>query len=313
MAFSKHEADYREALLYKVAWLYYIDELTQKEIAEQLSLTRIKVIKLLEEARKRKVVRFHFSTYFRHKNHLEQALMTKYGLRDVLVVPWNAKENLAENLGQATAMYLNDFLPDGASIGIGYGVTIGSILKNLAKISNKKYSIVSMTGGVMPYLRQVGTGLFELNPFLIPAPLIVSKKEIAEAFIYEKAVRDVMKQAQDTKVVVTGIGGMSDNSTVLSEGILTPEEFEGLKSRGAVGDVLMHFIDEKGNLVDDDIENRIISMNLDDVKKKDNIIAAAGGISKRKAIHTALTLGLVNVLITDEDTAEALLEGVDYE
>lgn len=311
MDFHEREELYKESLLYKVAWLYYIDELTQKEIADRLSISRIKVIKMLEESRKRKIVRFHFSTLFRKKNETEQRLIDKYQLKDVFVIPWNGTENISETLGQATAMYLNDLLQDDTRIGVGYGEAISSILKNLAKISNRKISIVSMTGGVMPYIQQVGHQIFELNPSLIPAPIIMSNQKLADALMEEKAVRQVFDLAKTVKVIVTGIGGMEDQSTVLTSHLLTEKEFTNLREKGAVGDILMHFIDKDGQLVDSEIEDRLISTKLEDIKQRDYIIAAAGGAAKIAAIHTAMTHQLINVLITDEETAEMLL-GEDY-
>lgn len=311
MDFHEREELYKESLLYKVAWLYYIDELTQKEIADRLSISRIKVIKMLEESRKRKIVRFQFSTLFRKKNETEQCLIDKYQLKDVFVIPWNGTENISETLGQATAMYLNDLLQDDTRIGVGYGEAISSILRNLAKISNRKISIVSMTGGVMPYIQQVGNQIFELNPSLIPAPIIMSDKKLADALFEEKAVGQVFDLAKTVKVIVTGIGGMEDSSTVLTSGLLTEKEFTNLREKGAVGDILMHFIDKDGQLVDSEIEERLISTKLEDIKQRDYIIAAAGGAAKVAAIHTAMTHQLINVLITDEETAEMLL-GEDY-
>lgn len=311
MDFHDKEELYKESLLYKVAWLYYMDELTQKEIADRLSISRIKVIKMLEESRKRKIVRFHFSTLFRKKNETEKRLIDKYQLKDVFVIPWNGKEKISETLGQATAMYLNDLLQDDTCIGVGYGEAISSILKNLAKISNRKISIVSMTGGVMPYIQQVGHQIFELDPALIPAPIIMSNQKLADALMEETAVRQVFDLAQTVKVVVTGIGGMEETSTVLASHLLTEKEFTNLREKGAVGDILMHFIDKEGQLVDSEIEERLISTKLEDIKQRDYIIAAAGGAAKVAAIHTAMTHQLINVLITDEETAEMLL-GEDY-
>ena len=92
-----------------------------------------------------------------------------------------------------------------------------------------------------------------------------------------------------------------------TSGLLTQDKFNILKNKGAVGDMLMHFIDEDGNLVDDEIEDRIISTKLEKIKNNDYIIVAAGGDAKLPIIHTAITHGFVNVLITDENTAELLL------
>lgn len=307
MDFSEKDRRYKDSLLYKVAWLYYIDGLTQKEIAEKLSVSRMKIIKMLEESRKRKIVRFHFSTLYRNKNNTEKQLIEKYQLKDVFVVPWSSSENLPENLGQATAMYLNDLIQDDSLVGVGYGETMGAFLKNLSKMTDKNVSVVSMTGGVMPYIKQIGNGIIDLKHYLIPAPLIVSNKELAGAIMNEKAVSDIMDMTKETKVVVTSLGGMEENSTVLRTRLLTTERFKKLKSAGAIGDMLMHFIDKDGHLVDDEIEERIISTKLEDLKINDYIIAAAGGEEKLSIIHTAITHGLVNVLITDEVTAELLL------
>lgn len=159
----------------------------------------------------------------------------------------------------------------------------------------------------MPYIKQIGNGIIDLKHYLIPAPLIVSNKELAGAIMNEKAVSDIMDMTKETKVVVTSLGGMEENSTVLRTRLLTTERFKKLKSAGAIGDMLMHFIDKDGHLVDDEIEERIISTKLEDLKINDYIIAAAGGEEKLSIIHTAITHGLVNVLITDEVTAELLL------
>ena len=312
MDFSEKDELYKDSMLYKVAWLYYIDGLTQKEIAEKLSVSRMKIIKMLEESRKRKIVRFHFSTLYRNKNTTEKQLIHKYQLKDVFVVPWSSSDKLPENLGQATAMYLNDLIQNDSYVGVGYGETMGEFLKNLSKMTDKNLSVVSMTGGVMPYIKQIGNGIVDLKHYLIPAPLIVSNKVLAEAIISEKAVRDIMDMTRETSVVVTSLGGMEENSTVLKTGILSSERFKKLKKAGAVGDMLMHFIDKDGNLVGDEIEERIISTKLENLKDKDYIVAAAGGEEKLPIIHTAITHGLVNVLITDEVTAELLLGATEW-
>ena len=307
MDFSEKDKRYKDSLLYKVAWLYYIDGLTQKEIADRLSVSRIKIIKMLEESRQKKIVRFHFSTVYRDKNKIEQQLIKKYHLKDVFVVPWSSNENLAEDLGQATAMYLNDLIKDDAFVGVGYGETMGAFLRHLSGLTDKNLSVISMTGGVMPYIRQIGNGIIDIKHYLIPAPLVVGSKELTEAILKEKSVSDIVEMTEKINVVVSSLGGMQEHSTILKSGLLTPEKFESLKSKGAVGDMLMHFMDEDGNLVDDEIEDRIISTKLDKLKNYDYIIVAAGGDSKLPIIHTAITHGFVNVLITDENTAELLL------
>ena len=307
MIFSDKEKQYRDSLLYKVAWLYYINGLTQQEIASQLSLSRIKVIKMLEEARQRKIVRFYFSSVYRDKNEVEQQLIEKYNLKDSFVVPWSSNNNLAENLGQATAMYLNDLIKEKTYVGVGYGETMSAFLRYLSGITNKSLSVISMTGGVMPYISQIGNGSIDIKHYLLPVPLVLSDKKLAELMIKEKSVSDVINMIEKVNIVVSSLGSMEENSTILKTGLLSTDKYNVLKDKGAVGDMLMHFIDKNGNLVDDEIEDRIISTKLDKIQDCDYVIVAAGGEDKLQIIHTAITHGLVNVLITDENTAKFLL------
>lgn len=307
MNFSEKEKQYRDSLLYKIAWLYYIDGLTQKEIATRLSVSRIKVIKMLEESRQNKIVRFYFSSIYREKNEVEQQLIKKYNLRDVFVVPWSSKNNLSENLGQATAMYLNDLIKEDAYVGVGYGETMSAFLRHLSGLTKKNLSVISMTGGVMPYISQIDNGSIDIRHYLLPVPLVLSDKKLAEAMIKEKSVSDVINMIKKVNVVVSSLGSMEENSTILKTGLITKEKYTLLKRKGAVGDMLMHFIDSNGNLVDDEIEERIISTKLETIRENDYVIVAAGGEDKFQIIHTAITHGLVNVLITDENTAEFLL------
>ena len=307
MNFSEKEKQYRDSLLYKIAWLYYIDGLTQKEIATRLSVSRIKIIKMLEESRQKKIVRFYFSSIYREKNEVEQQLIKKYNLRDVFVVPWSSKNNLSENLGQATAMYLNDLIKEDAYVGVGYGETMSAFLRHLSGLTKKNLSVISMTGGVMPYISQIDNGSIDIRHYLLPVPLVLSDKKLAEAMIKEKSVSDVINMIKKVNVVVSSLGSMEENSTILKTGLITKEKYTLLKRKGAVGDMLMHFIDSNGNLVDDEIEERIISTKLETIRENDYVIVAAGGEDKFQIIHTAITHGLVNVLITDENTAEFLL------
>ena len=306
VTYSIDEESFKDSMLYKVAWLYYNDELTQKEIADKLSINRVRVIRMLEEARKKKIVSFNFSTISRGKLTLEKQLIDKYNLKDIFIVPWNAQETLAEDLGKATALYLDSFIKDKATIGVGYGETMGSFLKNLSRITEKELSVVSMTGGVTPYIRQIGNNIVDLKHYLIPTPLILSKKELAQSLLQEPSVQKIKEKVHDSDVIVTSLGGMKKNATVIKSGILNQIEFEKLKDKKAIGDILMHFVDCQGNIVNTDIEERIISTDLDIFMSNKNVIVAAGGDEKIDIIKTALIKGLVSILIIDERTAKFL-------
>ena len=109
-------------------------------------------------------------------------------------------------------------------------------------------------------------------------------------------------------MTIVGIGGIDENATILRNGLLSHNDFLLLTMRGAVGDILCHFIDADGNFIPSDIESRLISTSLQRLKELDNTIGVAAGLSKAKSILAALRGGYLNTLITDETTALKVLE-----
>ena len=106
---------------------------------------------------------------------------------------------------------------------------------------------------------------------------------------------------------VVGIGCLNDRATIVKNGILNNNDFTFLKMQGAVGDVLSHFLDKNGRVVSHDLEGRLMSTPMDQLRTLDNVIGAAGGADKAEAILAVLRGGYLDMLITDEDTAQLLL------
>jgi DNA-binding transcriptional regulator LsrR (DeoR family) len=90
--------------------------------------------------------------------------------------------------------------------------------------------------------------------------------------------------------------------------ILSEVEIERINKKGAVGDIGLRFYDPCGKPIDDEINDRIIGLDLDQYRKIKRVIGIAGGQEKIEAIRAALRGKLVDVLITDDQTARKLLE-----
>ena len=302
--------DYEEWLVIKTAWYYYLENMTQQKISELLGISRMRVIKLLEKARKNGIVQFKMRGDGISRMQIEKQLAEEYGLKDTLVVPTNPDtEGTNETVARAAAMYINDRLTENAFINMGYGDTSSRVLINLATISEHPISYVSLTGGVNYYLPHNDMNVFNAKLYLIPAPLLASTKEFADAMQKEASVIEFSRMAQLSSVTVVGIGGMEDEATIIKSNILSKNDLLYLQMQGAVGDLLCHFVDKDGNLVNADIENRLISTSLDALKKLENVIGVAAGSKKIEAIRAVLRGKYLDVLITDEETALQLLDG----
>lgn len=299
---------YDDELVSKAAWYYYIENMTQQSIAEKLGISRMKVIRLLEAARETGIIQFRISQGNGNQLPIEQKLRQQWNLKNVLIIPTpDNKSRLNEHLALAAANFLADQVTENTFINMGYGDTPSRVLNHLANITDVPVSIVSFTGGVSYYLPNSTSNVFKARLHLYPAPLVLSSKEVCQSILQEPSVKEIRRMVKLSSFSIVGIGAMNPDATILSNGILSQNDFAYLTMKGAVGDILTHFIDKNGVPVVTSIEDRLVSTPLDTLKELNNVIGIAGGEQKVTVIRAALRGGYIDSLITDEDTAKKLI------
>ena len=301
--------NYEESLMVKAAWYYYFENMTQQAIADRLSISRMRVIKLLESARQNGIIQFRLRSDGVGMMEQSRALMEKYGLKDAFLIPSGDEETtINESIARAGAMYIADRLGDNACINVGYGDTLSRTLNHLATMVETPVTCVSLTGGVSYYLPNTRSNVFNARLFLLPAPLLASSPEMASAMRGESSISEIFQMAELASFTLVGIGSMHDSATVIKSGVLSRNDMFYLRMHNAVGDILCHFFDRDGHLLQTPIEDRLISTPLDRLKAMRNVIGLAAGAQKVEAIRAALLGGFLDVLVTDEATATLLLK-----
>lgn len=81
-----------------------------------------------------------------------------------------------------------------------------------------------------------------------------------------------------------------------------------LRGQGAVGDICLRFFDAFGQPVVTPLDDRVIGISLQQLKRVKRAVGIAGGARKLAAIRGAVSGGWIHVLITDHLTAAHLLE-----
>ena len=303
-----NEFSYEDKLLTKVAWYYYIEGYTQQEIGEYLSIPRLRVNRLLEKARKAGIIQFSVREGDSKRMIVERELITQFGLKDAFVVPSPINEqDINESVAQAAAMYIHERLDKSGYINMGYGDTSSRILNHLANICEFPVNVVSLTGGVNYYLPNTRSSIFNAKLYLTPAPLLMASEDIVKAMEQEPSVKQIRHMATLAQMSIVGIGGVDSNATLLTNGTLNHSDVLLLSMQGAVGDMLCHFIDKDGNVIQSSLERRLMSTPLEQLKEMSNSIGVAGGSTKSEAILAALKGNYLDVLITDETTATNVL------
>ena len=303
-----NEFSYEDKLLTKVAWYYYIEGYTQQEIGEYLSIPRLRVNRLLDKARKAGIIQFSVREGDSKRMIVERELITQFGLKDAFVVPSPINEqDINESVAQAAAMYIHERLDKSGYINMGYGDTSSRILNHLANICEFPVNVVSLTGGVNYYLPNTRSSIFNAKLYLTPAPLLMASEDIVKAMEQEPSVKQIRHMATLAQMSIVGIGGVDSNATLLTNGTLNHSDVLLLSMQGAVGDMLCHFIDKDGNVIQSSLERKLMSTPLEQLKEMSNSIGVAGGSTKSEAILAALKGNYLDVLITDETTATNVL------
>lgn len=300
--------NYEEALTAKVTWYYYCQELTQQQISERLGMSRMRVVKLLDKARRTGMIRFHLREGSAERTELEHRLMELYGLTDAFIVPAEADASRCNaNIADAASMYLSERIREDTVINIGYGDTLSRVLNNLATTAEQTISCVSLTGGVAPYLPDTRSSVFNARLHLIPTPLLASSAAMAEAMRQEESVQGISRMIPLSSFTVVGIGSMDKSATIFRSGALNNNDLVYLKMKGAAGDLLSHFLTRDGQLIESPVEERLIATSLSTLRTLKNVIGVAAGTVKAEAIHAVLLGGYLDILITDEETAQRVL------
>jgi len=314
--FSTTSLEDIQDLLVRIAWLYYKENLSQKEIAKELGISRIKVVRFLKKARSSGIVVFHVWGTKNNCLSLEQHLKKRFGLIDAMVVPTaRLSPDIRVSLGKAGAQFLYKNLYNGAVIGIAWGRTVYELISNFSGKEVKDVKIVNLMGGLTssmslnPY--DIGGKLASLvngQCYYLYAPAVTGSEEACNLYKKESSVRDTLKMALKTNISFVGVGEVSEDWTMVQLGYISLRELKLFKRKGAVGSILGQFFDKDGNKIEYDINKRLIAVPLEELKKLPNVVAVAGGISKAEAILGGIRGKYIKILITDENTAKKILE-----
>jgi lsr operon transcriptional repressor len=302
----------RERLV-RVAWYYYRDNLTQAQIADRLHVSRPTVARLLERARQAGVVTIDIDTSGFGGLELSQRLRDKYGLQEVAIVPRLGPSVSGEvtnsRVAREAAQHLSRYLRPGVVVGVGWGDTVRRTLALLHRASLSGVTFATLTGGIDAYTANVtgeGNDNLSVNVRFVPSPLLASSPAVADALRRERSVTSVLELAQSADVTLIGIGGATPNATILQHGIVTEAQIRDYQHRGAVGDIIGEWYDERGRVLAIDMQKVRIGIAISELRSMKKVIAAAGGLDKLTAIRGALAGRYVHVLITTEDVAWAL-------
>lgn len=305
-------------LLADVASLYYEEELTQNDIATRLGLSRVKVYRLLKQAREEQVVTIVIDWPIKRDTRLERELCRTFGLSDALVLQSMSTDQGAtlHQLGQLAARYLEQVLQDGTTLSVCLGRSTFETI-NAIRPGFRAHVRVAPALGSMPFaMREMDSGALARrlaqklggDVFDLSAPAMADSGAAAEVLRSQRDIKRALEAAENADVALLGIGNLDPaQSGFVKGGFMTPEELVALTNAGAVGDIAGRIFAADGRLQANASDDRIIGISFEALRRIPRTIAVAMGLEKANAIYGALRSEVIQVLCTDDRTASAVL------
>ncbi len=303
-------------LLVDLATRFYVAGQSQVEIARALGLDASTVSRYLKRARDEGIVQVQIQRPRSLQGDLALELAGAFHLKKAVVVAGAPGPASADAVARAAADYVNSRLLNGMRLGLSWGRMLSAAIHKLPVGTVSDLDISLLHGGV----GRGGTGiqghelarhLASLHPHsrvhYLQAPVLVDSSDIKEAMLRDRSIRGALESAASAEVALVGIGTLDDTAPLIRDHHISPRDRQRLLAEGAVGDMCTRFFNAEGEPVHV-LDDRLIAIEWEELKAIPLVIAMAAGLDKRAAILGALRAGCMDVLITDESTARAVLK-----
>lgn len=305
-----------DAFTSEVCWHYYVNEMTQAQIASMLRVTRLRVNQAIQKAKSLGMVKVQLESPFLARVEQQERLRDRLGIRKVLVAP--ARRDAYDYhvpAGAALADYLGECLRNRAwkTIGVSWGMTLQSAIERLPRQPHPGLEIISMIGGTTTGAAFNAFGIasgfaerFSASYSLLAAPIYLSQGVDRDLFLAQESFQTHFRKCESLDAAALVVGDISPRSYLISNGLpreVTPED---LIAAGAVGDLLGRFLDKDGGDIDLPLGPRTIGVDLSMLERVPEKILAAAGAHKVEIIRAVARRGLIDTLITDDVTAALL-------
>ena len=299
----------------RAVWLYHVEGLTQNDIATQLGINRVMVVRLLADARRRNEVRVTISAPLTELMQLERELEIRHGIGRVIVAPFSDPDgDPVRVIAAAAGAFISAEMKAGMTVGVGWGRTLYNTLPFISAETLEEFRVVSLLGGIAAARRfnpaefaWQFAELFQGEGFLIPAPAVVDSPETKHALLERCGLSSIFEMADKLDMALLSVGGITTLTTSYRTGYLSEADRRSLIEAGAVGDVLYNFIDAAGHVVDHEVNGRVISANLSRLRRTPERVLISGGKDKLAALKAAIQTLAPTVLVTDEYSARYLV------
>lgn len=308
------------SLLVKAARLYYEQEQSQEQIAAALGVSRSNVSRMLADAKNQGIVQIRVVEQALRDTALEQRIKELLPIRSVRVSRSLSSGDDQNAVGALGATALTERLRPNSTIAFSWGTTLQSVVDSVQPEYLPGIHLVPMAGGRTAFtpgvsaedlIRQLAAKLSASFSSLY-SPAVMSSRAARDALVNEPSVAAVLEQAARADVAMVGIGSKRGSTTLemLQAAGLPPELYQRLTGPLA-GDIAARLFDIDGRPLDHGWDDRIVGLNLEQIRRLPHVIGVAAGAGKALGVIGAARGGYVSELVISGSCALAVIRHLD--
>lgn len=301
--------------LIDIATRFYVTGQSQIDIARSVGLDASTVSRYLKRARDEGIVRVEIHRPRSLHGDLALELAQSFGLKRAVVVAGEPGPAAVQAVARAAADFVNSQLLNGTRLGLSWGRMLSAAIHMLPPGTVSGLDVSLLHGGVgsagagiqgVELARHIASLHPHSHVHYLHAPVLVDSPDIKDAMLRDGSIRAALESAASRDMALVGIGTLDESAPLVRYGHISPRDRNRLLDAGAVGDMCTRFFTPTGEPVHV-LDDRLIAIEWEGLKKIPMVVAMAAGLEKRDAILGALRARAIDVLVTDEATARAVL------
>ena len=305
-----------DKLVSEIAWLYYMKGLTQGEIAQKQELSRPTIISYLKLAKDRGIVSIKLDPVHSRTNEISDQMRERFNLKTVHLIAEQQETDLQtlESVCGVAAHTLPDFLNPNDQLGVSWGQTL-SIMADLVPFLPipglmVRQLIGSMANPIVMTAERCTTEIarrLDAKCVNLNAPAVCSNLKLAETLRKEPIISEQLERLRHCNKAVYSVSPCTPDTHVIRFKICTRQELRAYEKQGAVCNLAGRFLDSSGNAVKGELDDRLLSVQLSDLRRMKGMLVVSGA-DKAPAAIAVLRGGYAECMVLDEKLAQAILK-----
>ncbi len=297
---------------------YYVDDATKLDIATEFGLSRFKVARLLEEAKRRGLVRIEIAPSSGDPERSER-LRRALGLRRAVVASdagGRETDTVRRAVGRLSARQLTELAGRDSIVGISSSRALIAMGEEIESLGNS--TVVQLNGVLSSQTDDVGP--VELvrdiaakssgRSRVFYAPFVTPTAASARDLRRDPTIHWAMAAFSRLDIAVVSVGLWDAGGSGLYDS-LTKKECEELVQAGAIGEVCGIVVDRDGAQVTSAATERVLGISYEELRCVPEVIAVVYTGNNRAPVIRALAEGkVITSIVTSAEIADEILGGV---